>query len=69
MDLLGHNMYVYSYYIRIYIHTKINAFIFVRVHTLVLLFILGSNLGGVGPVRGLLGGGRRGWCDEWARSG
>jgi hypothetical protein len=24
-----------------------------------LLFILGSNLGGVGPVRGLLGGGRR----------
>ncbi len=26
----------------------------------VLLFILGSNLGGVGPARGLLGGGRRG---------
>ena len=26
----------------------------------VLLFILGSNLGGVGPDRGLLGGGRRG---------
>jgi hypothetical protein len=35
----------------------------------VLLFILGSNLGGVGPVRGLRGGGRRGWCEEWARSG
>jgi hypothetical protein len=34
-----------------------------------LLFILGSNLGGVGPVRGLRGGGRRGWCEEWARSG
>ena len=29
----------------------------------VLLFILGSSLGGVGPVRGLRGGGRRGWCD------
>jgi hypothetical protein len=27
----------------------------------VLLFILGSNLGGVGPVRGLREGGRRGW--------
>ncbi len=24
---------------------------------------------GVGPVRGLRGGGRRGWCEEWARSG
>jgi hypothetical protein len=35
----------------------------------VLLFILGSNLGGVGPVRGLQGGGRGGWCEEWARSG
>jgi hypothetical protein len=34
-----------------------------------LLFILGSNLGGVGPERGLRGGGRRGWCDESARSG
>jgi hypothetical protein len=29
-----------------------------------LLFILGLNLGGVGPVRGLRGGGRRGWCEE-----
>ncbi len=28
-----------------------------------------SNLGGVGPERGLRGGGRRGWCEEWARSG
>ena len=28
-----------------------------------LLFILGSNLGGVGPGRGLRGG-RRGWCEE-----
>jgi hypothetical protein len=35
----------------------------------VLVFILGSNLGGVGPVRGLWGGGRGGWCEEWARSG
>jgi hypothetical protein len=35
----------------------------------VLLFILGSNLGGVGPVRGLRRGGRRGWCEKWARSG
>jgi hypothetical protein len=35
----------------------------------VLLFILGLNLGGVGPLRGLRGGGRRGWCEEWARSG
>jgi hypothetical protein len=34
-----------------------------------LLFILGSNLGGVGPERGLRGGGGRGWCEEWARSG
>jgi hypothetical protein len=24
----------------------------------------GSNLGGVGPVRVLRGGGRRGWCEE-----
>jgi hypothetical protein len=31
--------------------------------------VLGSNLGGVGPDRGLRGGGRRGWCKEWARSG
>jgi hypothetical protein len=23
----------------------------------------------VGPVRGLRGGGRRGWCEEWARRG
>jgi hypothetical protein len=30
----------------------------------VLLFILGSRLGGVGPVRGLRGGGRGGWCEE-----
>ena len=30
----------------------------------VLLCILGLNLGGVGPVRGLQGGGRRGWCEE-----
>jgi hypothetical protein len=35
----------------------------------VLLFILESNLGGVGPVRGLRGGGRGGWCEEWVRSG
>ena len=34
----------------------------------VLLFILGSNLGGVGPEMGLRGGGRRGWCEEWARA-
>jgi hypothetical protein len=32
-------------------------------------FILESNWGGEGPVRGLRGGGRRGWCEEWARSG
>jgi hypothetical protein len=37
--------------------------------SVVLLFILGSSLGGVGPVRGLRGGGRGGWCEEWARSG
>ena len=36
----------------------------------VLLFILGSSLGGVGPVvRGLREGGRGEWCEEWARSG
>ena len=35
----------------------------------VLLFILGSNLGGVGPVRGLRGGGRRGWCGKLAKRG
>jgi hypothetical protein len=34
----------------------------------VLLFILRSNLGRVGP-EGLRGGGRRGWCEEWARIG
>jgi hypothetical protein len=34
----------------------------------VLLFILGSSLVGVGPVRGLWGGGRGGWCEKWARS-
>ena len=34
-----------------------------------LLFILGSNLGGGVPVRGLRGGRRRVWCEEWARSG
>ncbi len=32
-------------------------------HTLSLC-ILGLNLGGVGPVRGLQGGRRRGWCEE-----
>jgi hypothetical protein len=37
--------------------------------SVVLLFILGSSLGGVGSVRGLRGGGRGGWCEEWARSG
>jgi len=26
-------------------------------------------LGGGGQVRGLRGGGRRGWCEEWSRSG
>jgi hypothetical protein len=34
-----------------------------------LFFILGSSLVGVGPVRGLRGGGRGGWCEEWARIG
>jgi hypothetical protein len=34
-----------------------------------LLFILESNLGGGGPVRGLRGGGRRGGGEEWDRSG
>jgi hypothetical protein len=29
----------------------------------VLLFILGSSLGGVGPVRDLRGGRRGGWCE------
>jgi len=29
----------------------------------------GWSLGGVGPGRGLRGGGRRGWCEEWARRG
>ena len=28
-----------------------------------------ASLGGVGPVRGLRGGGRGGWREEWARSG
>jgi hypothetical protein len=28
--------------------------------------IAGWSLGGVGPDRGLRGGGRRGWCAEWA---
>ena len=28
-----------------------------------------SSYGGVGPERGLRGGGRRGWCEEWARRG
>jgi hypothetical protein len=28
-----------------------------------------SHLDGVGPMRGLRVGGRRGWCEEWARSG
>jgi hypothetical protein len=31
--------------------------------------IAGWSCGGVGPVRGLRGGGRRGWCEEWARRG
>jgi hypothetical protein len=31
--------------------------------------IEGWSYGGVGPVRGLRGGGRRGWCEEWARRG
>jgi len=31
--------------------------------------IAGWSLGGVGPDRGLSGGGRRGWCEEWARRG
>ena len=35
----------------------------------VLLFILRSRLGGVGPVRGLRGGERGEWCEECARSG
>jgi len=29
----------------------------------------GWSYGGVGPVRGLRGGERRGWCEEWARRG
>jgi hypothetical protein len=29
----------------------------------------GVEYGGVGPERGLRGGGRRGWCEEWARRG
>ena len=33
----------------------------------VLLFILGSNLGGVRPERGLRGGGRRVWCETRRR--
>ena len=31
--------------------------------------IAGWSLGRVGQDRGLWGGGRRGWCEEWARSG
>ena len=31
--------------------------------------IAGWSCGGVGPERGLRGGGRRGWCEEWARRG
>jgi hypothetical protein len=31
--------------------------------------IEGWSYGGVGPVRGLRGGGRRGWCEEWVRRG
>ncbi len=31
--------------------------------------IAGWSYGGVRPERGLRGGGRRGWCEEWARSG
>jgi hypothetical protein len=31
--------------------------------------IAGWSYDGVGPVRGLRGGGRRGWCEEWARRG
>jgi hypothetical protein len=31
--------------------------------------IAGWSYGGVGPQRGLRRGGRRGWCEEWARRG
>ena len=31
--------------------------------------IAGWSYGGVGPERGLWGGGRREWCEEWARRG
>jgi hypothetical protein len=31
--------------------------------------IAGWSYVGVGPERGLRGGGRRGWCEEWARRG
>jgi hypothetical protein len=31
--------------------------------------IAGWSFGGVGPERGLRGGGRRGWYEEWARRG
>jgi hypothetical protein len=31
--------------------------------------IAGWSYGGVGPEKGLRGGGRRGWCEEWARRG
>ncbi len=31
--------------------------------------IAGWSLVRVGPDRGLRGGGRRGWCEEWARRG
>jgi len=30
---------------------------------------VGGGATGGEPVRGLRGGGRRGWCEEWARSG
>ena len=29
----------------------------------------GGSYGGVGPEGGLRGGGRRAWCEEWARRG
>ena len=31
------------------------------------MYVMGSSLGGVGPVRGLKGGGRGGLCEECAR--
>jgi hypothetical protein len=35
----------------------------------VLFFVLGSSFGRVGPLKGLWGGGRGGWCEDQARSG